>query len=222
MSRVFKKTPPSDFAPFRLAGVVIGLLAILLLPGSIADSAAHSPDDMVVVGLLPPAEPAELGPNAVPQLFALLSQCPARLKERERWEIAAAIEAEARHWGYDPLFVLAMVEVESGCSPRARGTHGSLGLLQMIPDTADAMAREANLPELTETSLTRPVVSLHLGLRYLVQLERELGDPHLALAAYNMGPGRVAQLGRKRARNARYVHKILERYEELLAAPLAV
>lgn len=221
MNDTFSTTAPSrSICALRLAGVLCGLLAVLALPGSVADhSAATRHVGLEPVVLAP--QPAELDHNGIPALYALLSQCPARLKERERWEIAAAIDKEARHWGYDPVFVLAMVEVESGCSPRARGTHGSLGLLQMIPDTADAMAREANLPELEAASLTRPVLSLHLGLRYLAQLERDFGDPHVALAAYNMGPGRVAQIGRKRARNARYVQKILERYEELLAGEVA-
>jgi soluble lytic murein transglycosylase-like protein len=70
-------------------------------------------------------------------------------------------------------------------------------------------------------TLTLPGVNVRLGLRYLWKLERQFNDPYLAVAAYNLGPARVEQMSRERARGSRYVRKIMARYEDLLAeAPL--
>jgi soluble lytic murein transglycosylase-like protein len=65
--------------------------------------------------------------------------------------------------------------------------------------------------------LTKPLFNVHLGLRYLTQLEKRFGDPYLAVAAYNVGPTRVARMPRHRARATGYVRKVLSRYEALLA-----
>lgn len=65
--------------------------------------------------------------------------------------------------------------------------------------------------------LTKPLFNLHLGLQYLTQLEKRFGDPYLAVAAYNLGPKRVARMPRHRARATEYVRKVLSRYEVLLA-----
>jgi soluble lytic murein transglycosylase-like protein len=65
--------------------------------------------------------------------------------------------------------------------------------------------------------LRTPALNLHLGLRYLSQLEKRFRDPYLAIAAYNLGPTRVARMPRHRARRADYVRKVLARYETLLA-----
>lgn len=156
--------------------------------------------------------------ESVSKLFGLLSACGGRLPELERWRIAGAIHDESTRFGYDPLFAMAMIEVESGCSPSARGPKGSVGLLQLQPATGRAMAEASRLPWEGVRTLTRPVTNIKLGLRYLSQLEQKLQDPLVALAAYNMGPARVARIGRKRARNARYVRRILSRYHDFLAS----
>lgn len=113
------------------------------------------------------------------------------------------------------MFVLAMIQVESGCSPSARGDGGALGLVQIKPSTARAVAREAGLPWQGAETLKRPTLNVKLGLLYLAQLEEQFGDPYLAMVAFNKGPGRVGHMSSQRARGARYVRKIMARYEDL-------
>src|SRR5262245_1867109 len=76
---------------------------------------------------------------SVATIYDALSQCSAKMKESERWRVASAIHQESRRYGYDPLFVEAMVEVESQCKPTARGSHGAVGLIQIRPATAKAV-----------------------------------------------------------------------------------
>jgi soluble lytic murein transglycosylase len=155
--------------------------------------------------------------NPIAMLARALAQCGDGLSERERWRIAAAIHQESQRHGYDPLFILAMVEVESTCSPKARSHDGAVGLIQVKPSVARAVAEEAGLRWRGARTLTQPAFNLHIGVRYLAQLERRYGDPRIAVAAYNLGPQRVARMSRTQARQVHYVRKVLATYEALLA-----
>jgi len=135
-----------------------------------------------------------------------------------RWSIAGAIDEQSRRHGYDPLFVQAMIEVESTCSPTARTRVGAIGLIQLQPATARAVAAAAGVQYAGPETLLDPVRNVEIGVLYLSQLEEQLGDAHLAVAAYNLGPGRVAGKSKSFAESFGYVRKILHRYERLLEA----
>ncbi len=203
----------SDSLPRRprrgaLRALVAGALsALLLCPPSVLGEAHAVPEILVTKPV-----------HAVGMLYDALTECRSSLPERRRWEIAETIEREARRHGYDPLFVQAMVEIESTCLPTARSRMGALGLIQVKPTTARAVARDAGLPWEGADALYDPDFNVRVGLHYLNQLEERFGDPRAAIAAYNMGPTRAARLGLDRVRNSRYVRSILERYERLLAA----
>ena len=155
---------------------------------------------------------------AVRSIASALGKCRSSLPEKQRWRIARAIEREADRHGYDPLFVQALVEVESTCRPTARSPRGALGLTQVQPATARALAESAGLAWRGAHTLLDPELNLRLGMMYLSQLEERFGDMHLAVAAYNLGPGAVAGMTRERARRSVYVRRVLARYENLLAA----
>jgi soluble lytic murein transglycosylase-like protein len=183
------------------------LLTIVLWPGAVRSDA----------DVLPLT--AEPRPNPIAHVVRSLSYCSARLSGDDRWRLAGIIHDESQRRGYDPLFVVAMIQIESGCLRTARGPGDGdgVGLIQITPTTARAVARDADLPWHGVHTLTRPAVNVRLSLEYLSQLEERFRDPLVAMAAYNMGPNRVAQMSRQRARGAGYVRKILARYEQLLA-----
>jgi soluble lytic murein transglycosylase len=88
----------------------------------------------------------------------------------------------------DPLFVLAVVHVESGFIAAARSHRGALGLMQLMPDTAREMAQRAGIDE-RDLDFTEPEINIQLGVTYLSLLQKEFpGDPLAVLAAYNAGP----------------------------------
>lgn len=153
--------------------------------------------------------------DAIALLASALEECPNALSPSLRLRIARVISEESEEYGYDPLFITALVQVESGCSLTARGGD-ALGLVQLLPSTARDVARRAGLPWRGDRSLTEPSLSIRLGLRYLGELEEQLGDPYRAVAAYNLGPARVAHMSSVRAQRTEYVRKILARYEQLL------
>lgn len=99
-----------------------------------------------------------------------------------------AVDRYAAQHGLDPLFVLALVRVESGFAPAARSHRGAIGLMQLMPDTAREMARRIG-EDPARLNLEEPETNIRLGVYYLALLTREFGDDEVALlAAYNAGP----------------------------------
>jgi soluble lytic murein transglycosylase len=161
---------------------------------------------------MPAAEPAPVDP--VTTVAAALTDCPNRLSTDQRWSIARVIEEESSQHGYDPLFITALVQVECGCSPTARG-GGAIGLPQLLPAPARGVAARAGVTWRGPDTLKNPLDNVRIGVRYLSELEDMLDCPYRAVAAYNMGPAPVLHMSTSRAQRVRYVRKILTRYEAL-------
>ena len=91
-------------------------------------------------------------------------------------------EAAERH-NVDPALVRAVIETESNWNPSARSRKGAMGLMQLIPTTAQRFGANDAL---------NPKQNVDAGVRYLrTLLERYNGNLDLALAAYNAGEGAV-------------------------------
>lgn len=98
------------------------------------------------------------------------------------------INRYAAQYKMDPLFVMALVRVESSFVKDARSHRGAVGLMQLMPETGMDMARRAGR-KVTLEQLAEPEVNVHLGVHYLSLLRQEFGEDTTAvLAAYNAGP----------------------------------
>ncbi len=197
---------------FALTVMVFGLAALAPSPlaGERPDYAALSgPLDLQRAVRRPKVDQAAVVNTA-------LADCGSSLTAVQRRVIAKVIVDESTRHGYDPLFVQAMIEVESTCRPTARSPAGAIGLIQLIPSTARDVARRSGMRWEGTEGLLRPEVSVQIGLKYLAELEDQFSDPRLAVAAFNLGPGRVAGMDPARARRSVYVRKVLGRYEGLL------
>lgn len=96
------------------------------------------------------------------------------------------LDAAERH-GVDPLLVAAIVQAESSFDTEAVSPRGALGLMQMMPTTAE---------QLGVADAYDPSQNLDAGVSYLAYLLRRFdNDLVLALAGYNAGPGRVDRFG---------------------------
>lgn len=91
-------------------------------------------------------------------------------------------EAAERH-NVDPALVRAVIETESNWNPGAVSRKGAMGLMQLIPTTAQRFG---------VNDAFNPKQNVDAGVRYLrTLLERYNGNLDLALAAYNAGEGAV-------------------------------
>jgi soluble lytic murein transglycosylase-like protein len=91
-------------------------------------------------------------------------------------------EASDRH-KVDPALVRAVIETESNWNPAAFSRKGAMGLMQLIPTTAQRFG---------VNDVFNPRQNVDAGVRYLrTLLERYNGNLDLALAAYNAGEGAV-------------------------------
>ncbi len=91
--------------------------------------------------------------------------------------------------GLDPALLQAVARQESRFTAGVESPVGAVGLMQLMPSTASELAGR----RLEGTSLKDPALNSRLGARYLRQLlEQWQGNPVLAVASYNAGPGAVA------------------------------
>jgi soluble lytic murein transglycosylase len=91
-----------------------------------------------------------------------------------------------------PSLIYAIIRQESLYRADAASSAGALGLMQLLPSTAQATARQTGLPKPSRTSLLIPSTNVPLGSAYLRQLlDRAGGQLPLAIAGYNAGPGAV-------------------------------
>lgn len=95
--------------------------------------------------------------------------------------------------GIERALAFALMRQESNFEAGAVSPAGARGLMQLMPGTARAMARELNEPGLANR-LTDPAANMRLGTAYLAKrLDEFDGAVPLALAAYNAGAHRVRQ-----------------------------
>ncbi|HRH00281.1 MAG TPA: transglycosylase SLT domain-containing protein, partial [Polyangiaceae bacterium] len=100
---------------------------------------------------------------------------------------AEVAEAEQAN-GLGAGFVHAIMRQESGFDPDVVSPARAVGLLQLLPETARAVAERAKMPH-EDAWLTRPGPNIALGARYLHELGEKLdGDPLRVAGAYNAGP----------------------------------
>ena len=132
------------------------------------------------------------------------------LTASEAEELAPVLVAEARSAGMDPSLVLAVIDVESDGNAFAISSAGALGLMQLRPVTARAIAKRSGLLWRGDRTLFDPVANVQLGVRYLSQLRDRFGDLPTALAAYNYGPTRIAlRLRREGSFSVGYARRVL-------------
>lgn len=117
---------------------------------------------------------------------------------------ASLIARQAERQKLDPALLAGLARQESAFNARAVSSAGALGLLQLMPKTAEGLLLEegtrttktpdGNIGHTMREKILNPKVNTRLGARYLGRLLRSFnGRVEYALAAYNAGPGAVTR-----------------------------
>jgi len=141
-------------------------------------------------------------------------------------EISPGVKAVSRHLraaatstGLDFELLQALIATESGFDPQAVSPRGAVGLMQLLPTTAQQYGVADAAQQSTAHRLTDPATNIRAGtrhLRYLIDLFP--GQLELALAAYNAGQGAVQRAGNRipdYPETQNYVKTVMQLYRAL-------
>ena len=118
-------------------------------------------------------------------------------------ELRQIFKEASETYGVPENLLVAMAKQESNFQADATSSSGAMGIMQLMPATAEALGCE-NPYDARENIMA--------GAKYISQLlDRYNGDTSLALAAYNAGSGNVAKYGGipPFAETQNYVEKVL-------------
>jgi len=103
-----------------------------------------------------------------------------------------ALGENARAQQLEEAWVLGLVRQESRFTPAIKSSAGAAGLMQLMPATAKWVAHRMGMQDYSWARVTDAGVNAALGTYYLRHVLDDLdGNPVLAAAAYNAGPGRA-------------------------------
>lgn len=180
------------FSPTKL------LMSVLLLAHSAF--AQNKPEDAMAASLARQRESVQrqataatgMAPPAVDSFFTVAWPGPPTLPDAgcpamTRKELEPVVSEAAAREKVSADLIHAVIAQESGGKPCAVSVKGAMGLMQLMPETAD----ELQVPDPFD-----PSQSVGAGTKRLKQLlEKYKGDVSLALSAYNAGERRVDEAG---------------------------
>lgn len=130
-------------------------------------------------------------------------------------------------YNVDPLLIFAIIKAESNFKKEVISKSGAMGLMQILPSTAEDTARKLKMDYNGKEDLYNPETNINIGTKYFSNLYEKYQNITIALTAYNAGSGNVdkwidTEILLKDGSNAEnipfretnnYVRKILRDYE---------
>ena len=124
-------------------------------------------------------------------LISLLLAVPTLMRAYYRISYLPLILGVSQREEVSPHLVAAVIFTESRFRRDARSDAGALGLMQLMPETAQEVAEHLGLQGYTSNDLLDPKTNITLGVSYLKYLMSRFRTSELVLAAYNAGPTTV-------------------------------
>lgn len=151
------------------------------------------------------------------KIHSILKKYQTGLSEEKEIAITELIYAESMFYDYDPEFIMAVMAKESSFYNWSKSRKGALGLMQILPNTGRAIAKEKNISWDGKKTLYDPALNIKLGTHYLASLHKRFGEIEIALTAYNYGSARVARMQRRDQKLPKgYSRRIMETYQEFM------
>lgn len=106
----------------------------------------------------------------------------------------AIIENYATQYGVDPLLVVSVIREESKFLPQSKSHKGAIGLMQLMPSTAQSIAESLGDKTYSVDNLLKQEKNIQYGTWYLSDLQKVFPNNRpLVIAAYNGGRGHVKE-----------------------------
>ena len=204
-------------APRRLTAALIAL-GILSLSGGV-----RPPSGDITTSIDPSFYAAFESSDDAYTAAAALSGLHTGLLPLEITRLSVAIAAESSRANLPIELVLALIQVESSGNNFAVSPVGAMGLMQLMPATAEGVAGRIGLRWAGPEALFDPVTNVRLGVVYLRELLDRYGSVTTALAAYNWGPTRIAErLRQGQPVPAFYARRVLSVYGKAMVEPFQI
>jgi soluble lytic murein transglycosylase len=132
-------------------------------------------------------------------VVAFVQGTPQRWFDRVRYPLRyeAIVRGHARNYDLDPALLAAVIYQESKFRPSARSSSGAIGLMQLLPETAEGIAARTGGTRFQVDDLLDPEINVRYGSWYLRHLLDKYRDERTALAAYNAGQANVDEWRRE-------------------------
>ena len=145
-----------------------------------------------------------------------LVQRNSKKKNKARIEkITKAILEESNRYNIDPVFLASIIKTESGFNHLAKGSSGEVGLMQLMPNTGEYIAKRIKMKNYQGAkTLRNPVKNIKIGAAYIDYLRQKFSNKaYKYVPAYNMGPGNVTKVFNRQERPKVYSSKVIKYYE---------
>lgn len=122
-------------------------------------------------------------------------------------DIMSVVQKASAMYKVPEKLILSVIKTESNFNPNAVSPKGAIGLMQLMPQTAQSLG---------VTNAFDPVQNIMAGTKYLSNLIQNLQSVPLALAAYNAGLGNVKKFDGipPFKETVQYVQKVISYYEK--------
>jgi soluble lytic murein transglycosylase-like protein len=168
----------TPFHVFVLAGLVAAAGGIMQLNKSLPVSQYLS--ETFYSHVVPATGAADTAPDQAAAVAQPTEPKETLAQKRARYlphVLAAALASKI-----EPALIEAVITAESAFNPMAVSRTGAVGLMQLMPDTAERFG---------VTDRWDPAQNILGGAKYLNFLLNKFGNKKLAIAAYNAGEGNV-------------------------------
>ena len=131
------------------------------------------------------------GVLALGALYVVRAEPPWFERLRYPLRYQAIVRGHAHNYRLDPALLAAVIYQESKFDASARSSSGAIGLMQLLPATAEGIALHTGGSKFRVSDLENPEIIVRYGSWYLRHLLDKYGNEQLALAAYNAGQHNV-------------------------------